>query len=319
MSSDFGDRLTLALKALSMSRGRLASELGVDKSLVGRWASGSVRPSSHNLERLTLFLARKRPGLTLLDWERDLAEFAFLFGVKPAERMPTAETPGLDLPNETLDAARAATELGGDAYEGFWRATHPAGVAPGRFVHEYGMIRHGDTGLLRFELGSSYVRYVGSLLPLEGHVFIIATDTVRGLPELMIFNIIPGPKIMLMDGLLLTAGNALRNPSTYAIVLERIGDLSGDRDADDARAAELWSRQQFVDAEEVPEPVRTHLVRDFGPAAAATGGELLLTATPTASLLRIINMANAGDQAAPDSRFAPTANQDPPSPSLSDQ
>lgn len=52
----FSEKLGLVLKSLSMSRGRLASELGVDKSLVGRWVSGTVTPSSHNLKNLTRLL-----------------------------------------------------------------------------------------------------------------------------------------------------------------------------------------------------------------------------------------------------------------------
>mgnify|MGYP000007444798 CR=1 FL=1 len=42
-------------------RGRLAADLGVDKSVVGRWATGAVRPSDHNLSRLTA-LARRAGG-----------------------------------------------------------------------------------------------------------------------------------------------------------------------------------------------------------------------------------------------------------------
>ena len=63
----FTARLELILKALSLTRGRLAAELGVDKSLVGRWVSGAVKPSALNLERLTAFVARRQPGFTLLD------------------------------------------------------------------------------------------------------------------------------------------------------------------------------------------------------------------------------------------------------------
>jgi|SRR5215217_160745 len=292
MSDGFGDRLTVALKALSMSRGRLAAELGVDKSLVGRWASGAVTPSAHNLEKLTHFLAHRRPGLTLLDWERDPAEFAGLFGVELAAGSWTGQT-RLDLPAETLDAARASTDQRGEAYEGFWKATHPAVIAPGRFFHEHGMIRMGEGGLLNFELGGPDVRYQGSILPIEGQVFVIATDTVRRLPCFMIFNIVTMPKIILMDGILLTAGNAMRNPSAYPIVLERIGDLSGDRAADDAHAAEIMARPQFVhDDSLVPEAMRRHLIRDFGPAAAEQGADLLLTASPTPALARIIATLN---------------------------
>lgn len=292
MSNSFGERLTLALKALSMSRGRLAVELQVDKSLVGRWASGAVRPASHNLERLTHLLAEKHPGLTLLDWEREPADFAAFFGVDPVSVAPPRQT-GITLPGETLDAAHASTSQRGEAYEGFWRATHPAVIAPGRFFHEHGMIRRGDSGLLQFDLGGPDVRYVGSILPIEGQVFVIATDTVRHLPCFMIFNIVTMPKIILMDGILLTAGNAMRNPSAYPIVMERIGDLSGDTEADDAHAASLWSRPQFVQDDALVAPaMRNHLIRDFGPEAAKAGGDLLLTATGTPDLAKVVAALN---------------------------
>ena len=292
MSNSFGERLTLALKALSMSRGRLAVELEVDKSLVGRWASGAVRPSGHNLERLTRLLAEKLPGLTLLDWEREPADFAALFGVA-LPTLPDDRPSSLDLPAETLDAAYGATRLRGEGYEGFWRATHPAVIAPGKFFHEHGMIRLGDAGLLRFELGGPDVRYVGSMLLIEGQVFVIATDTVRHLPCYMIYNIVTTPKIVLMDGILLTAGNAMRNPSAYPIVLERIGDLSGDREADDAHAAVLMRRPQFVqDDAEVPAALRDHLIRDFGPTPAKTGGDMLLTVGGSADLAKVIAVLN---------------------------
>ncbi|WP_409605289.1 multiprotein-bridging factor 1 family protein [Brevundimonas sp.] len=276
-----------------MSRGRLAAELGVDKSLVGRWASGSVQPSPHNLERLTRFLATKAPGLTMLDWERDMTQFSALFGINRDDGR--ARQAGIDLPAETLEAVRNSSELRGEAYEGFWRATHPAVIAPGRFFHEHGVIRRGPSGLLDFEVGGPDVRYRGTLLPIEGQVFVIATDTVRHLPCFMIFNIVTMPKIILMDGILLTAGNAMRNPSAYPIVLERIGDLSGDVAVDDDFTAELLTRPQFVQDEScISDAMRAHLIRDFGPQAAAAGAELLLTATATPHLAQVIAQLNYG-------------------------
>ena len=292
MADGFGERLTLALKALSMSRGRLASELGVDKSLVGRWASGSVRPSAHNLERLTHLLATKRPGLTMLDWEIEPGDFAGLFGLA-ADALSAAEPSGFSLPAQLIEAAQATTTMRGEAYEGFWRATHPAVIAPGKFFQEHGIIRIEPGGLLQFTLGGPHVHYVGTVLPIEGQVFAIATDSVRNVPAFLILNIVTLPKLVVMDGLLLTAGNAMRNPSAYPIVFERIGDLSGDRAQDDAYTAELMERPQFIEDDAlISEPMRTHLLRDSGPAAAAAGGELLLTAAPTPSLARIVAMMN---------------------------
>jgi transcriptional regulator with XRE-family HTH domain len=113
MPDRFAQRLSLALKALSMSRGRMAAELGVDKSLVGRWASGGTRPSAYNMERLTHFLAAKRPGLTLLDWDRSLPDFAALFGVEIAPEAADTAIGGLsgalvDVVRNSVDSQVAA-------------------------------------------------------------------------------------------------------------------------------------------------------------------------------------------------------------------
>ncbi|PSJ40525.1 hypothetical protein C7I55_09335 [Sphingomonas deserti] len=284
----FGERLTLALKALSMSRGRLASELGVDKSLVGRWASGAVKPSAHNLERLTHVLALRCPKLTILDWEREPAKFATLFGLDDANLVSPEQT-SLNLSPQLLQGARTATDFRGAAYEGFWRATHAALFERGRFCHQHGMIRRGESGLLQLDLGCPDVRYVGPLLPIDGQLCGIVVDTVQHLPSFMIFNTVSLPKIVLLDGLLLATGNALRTPAAYSIILERIGDLSGDREADDAHAASLMKTPEFIeDLTTLPSVVRQHLLRDFGPIAAASGGELMLTAMATERLSQIV-------------------------------
>lgn len=289
MSGEFGQRLTLALKALSMSRGRLAAELEIDKSVVGRWAAGAVRPSAHNLERLTHFLAVQRPGLTLLDWDRDIPDFARLFGVDMTGLGATGPSV-VNLSAQLLDSVRNSVDARVEAYEGFWRATHPAVFEPGRFCHQYGIIRREAGDVLRFELGAHDVRYAGSMFPVEGQVFAIAFDSVRHLPSFMILNAVTEPRIALLDGLLIAAGNALRTPAAYCIILERIGDLSGDREADDLHAAGLMDRPEFAeDPERIPAVVRSHLLRDFGPTAAALGGEMMLTAPLTARLAQIIS------------------------------
>lgn len=279
----FSMNLRLALKALSMSRGRLASELGVDKSLVGRWASGAVTPSEPNLERLTHLIAEHVDGFTLLDWDRESEELAAMLGVRaPVQpsRLATPEMPG-------LATARIMTELRGSAYEGFWRSTRPAVIAPGRFCQDYGLIRRGSTGLLEFSLGNPDFRFVGWAMPFEGQLFCIASDPFGTMPSFLTVNGVPMPKADLLDGIILTAFNALRLPAAYPIILERIGDLSGDREADDAHAATLMSAHpQFPDDEVVPDHVRNHLLRDIGPVAAAAGGDMLLTASLTSVLSR---------------------------------
>ena len=79
-AGDFPARLLLVLKALSISRGRLASELAVDKSVISRWLSGGQAPSGENLANLTALVASRRPGFTLLDWEAEPEDLAARLG-----------------------------------------------------------------------------------------------------------------------------------------------------------------------------------------------------------------------------------------------
>jgi transcriptional regulator with XRE-family HTH domain len=286
MARAFADRFRLALDALSMSRGRFASELGVDKSLVGRWASGTSAPSAVNRERLTRLLAAKRPGFSLLDWDLPLPEFARIFGAP--DRVP-AGGPSVALQASLLNLAVASVDADKAPYEGFWRTTHASLFEEGSFCQQHGFIRIAPNGTLEFEAGADGIRYRGAMYPVAGQLFAIGSDDVRHLPSLMILNVMAVPKILFMDGLVLTASSPLRTPTAYPFICERIGDLSGDRAADDARAAELMNRPEAIeDSASLPEIVREHLRRDYGPTAARLGGDMNLTASSTPRLTQII-------------------------------
>lgn len=272
-----------------MSRGRLAADLGVDKSLVGRWASGAVTPSSHNLENLTKLVAGKRTGFTMLDWDRDLDGLAHVFGVEPtAAPAPTPKPNGAQsgLPLPGMDLVRLMTERRAATYEGFWRSTRPSIAMPGEIFHDYGMIRRGEDGLLRFQMGGSGLLFDGWLLPVEGQVFAILFDTVGQTPVFLIFNGVALHKAMQLDGLILAAAlNAARTPSAYPVVLERLGDLTGDIEADDEHCAELLRLDTAATEETAPEAMRKHLIRDIGPTALESGaGELFLLSSWANSL-----------------------------------
>jgi hypothetical protein len=288
----FPQKLDLVLKALSMSRGRLAAELGVDKSLVGRWASGAVTPSAHNLENLTRMVATKRAGFTMLDWDRDLAGVARVFGLDAAlpasadHHVNGAAPAGLKMPG--LDIARMVTDRRAATYEGFWRSTRPSIAMPGKLFHDYGMIRRHSDGLLQFTMGGSGLLFDGWLLPIEGQLFAILFDNVGQTPVFLIFNGVALHRATQLDGLILAAAlNSARTPSAYPVVMERLGDLTGDREADDAHMAELQSRDTNADETAVGEDLRRHLIRDIGPAAVAAGtGELYLLSSWATSLSR---------------------------------
>lgn len=286
----FHEKLDLVLKALSMSRGRLAAELGVDKSLVGRWVSGVVHPSSLNLENLTRLIARRCGGFTMLDWDRDMPGLAGLLGVSAPTNGNGAKAygGGDGLPLPLLDMARMSTERRGAAYEGFWRTTRPSVMMPGRFFHDHGMIRRADNGLLQFKVGGAGLLFDGWLLLAEGQLFAILFDTVGQTPIFVIWNGVPLSKASFLDGIVTAAAlNAARTPSAYPIVMERIGDLTGDREADDAHCAELLARDPLAPEGSVPEDLQAHLVRDIGPRAAEAGvGEMFLLAPITSTLSR---------------------------------
>lgn len=291
--ASFPDKLDLVLKALSMSRGRLAAELGVDKSLVGRWASGAVTPSAHNLENLTRLVAGKRAGFTMLDWDRDLPELARVFGIEPTQALARAPSPALPataggLPLPGLDIVRLVTERRGATYEGFWKTTRPSIAMPGRFFHDYGFIRRNADGLLQFKMGGSGLLFDGWLLPVEGQLFAILFDTVGQSPVFLIFNGVALHKAQQLDGLILAAAlNAARTPSAYPVVMERIGDLTGDREVDDETCEELLARDPAAPAESLSDDMRKHLIRDIGPRAVEAGiGELFLLSPWASSLSR---------------------------------
>ncbi len=177
----FSAKFEFVLKVLCLSRGRLAAELGVDKSIVGRWARGAVKPSADNLARLTALVAARAPGFTVLDWERDPAGLARVLGVDPDTAPGTREWRLSEGPHgELLDQILATTQRRGAAYEGFYRSTRPYSGLPGRFIHDRMMIRRDETALLRFDLRSGRVRVEGWVLPQQNQLFVVGAENASG-------------------------------------------------------------------------------------------------------------------------------------------
>ena len=278
----FSEKLVLVLKALSLSRAQLAADLGVDKSVVTRWASGAVRPSDHNLARLTALVATRAPGFTALDWDRSLPALAERLGAEPGAR--PAE-PAIPLP--LLEQVRGMTAFRGAAYEGIYRSTRPFLLQPGGFLHDHGMIRLDEHGLLSLYMitGATHVR--GWMLPLQNQLYCVAADVVSGAYVFGIFNGVAQAKAQVIDGLIL--GSALdpgRTPTANVMMFERVADLTGERAADEARLAELAGVHPVAAEGSVPEALRRHLNPDVGPTAFAAGGDLLLRMPLSRSLSR---------------------------------
>jgi hypothetical protein len=102
-----------------------------------------------------------------------------------------------------------------------------------------------------------------------------------------LFNGVGAARADVVDGLVLApALDAGRTPTAHAMMFERIGDLSGDDEADDRRLAELAGLDPVAPDASIPEHVRRHLTGDFGPAQAAQGGDMLLNLPLSRSLAR---------------------------------
>jgi hypothetical protein len=287
MSETFSAKLDLVLKALSISRGRLAADLGVDKSVVGRWVTGAVKPSSHNLSSLTALIAGRVPGFKTLDWDRSFADLATLLGADPSAvpGLESREPPGLPL--AIAEHILATTALRGSAYEGFFRSTRPYVLQPGRFVHDHAMVRLDPTGYLRLRMGTGGTVVEGWVLTLHNQLFTIAADVTSGAMLFGIFYGVATPRADVIDGLMLgPALDVARTPTACAIIFERIGDLTDDPEADDQRFLALSKSDPVAAEGTISDEMRDHLVRDIGPEQQALGGDFLLRLPLTRSLSR---------------------------------
>lgn len=276
-SKDFAVKFTLALGSLGLSRGRAAAKLEVDKSLVGRWASGAVRPSEHNLARITALVACKFPDLTMNDWGRDLAGFAERIGVEVPIAQAVAAPVEDMLPLEFLQHARPETQRKGAGYEGFWRTRRPSVIMAGRVMEDHGLIRLGPNGLLEVRMGGAGLSFNGWAFLSEGSLFAILNDAVGCTPLFLIFRGVTLPKAAQLDGILLLSSlDAGRTPAAIPILLDRIGDLSGDSTEDDRHFEQLSAQAGVAPEDHISEEVKKHLFREVGPMAAATGGDMFL-------------------------------------------
>ena len=80
-TADFGERLSLALDACNLSRSQFSATLGVHKSMVSRWLSGGMKPTSYNLARISAEFARRKPGFNMTLWTSSRTEFEAALGL----------------------------------------------------------------------------------------------------------------------------------------------------------------------------------------------------------------------------------------------
>jgi hypothetical protein len=224
----------------------------------------------------------------MADWDRDLEGFALLLGLDPIASVSEGYVSDLAvLPPLFVEQARHTTAQRGATYEGFWRTTRPSVIMEGQFFHDYGMIRIAENGLLQVRMGSQGLVFEGIVFPAEGNIFSVLYDAVGATPLFLIFRGVPLPKADVLDGLMILAAlNAERTPAAVPVLLERIGDLSGNAQDDDQYCAQLFARNAIVPEHDLRPEVIAYMRRDIGPAAAEAGGAMFLMTSSTAKFSR---------------------------------
>lgn len=256
--NSFAEKLQLVLKALTLSRTGLASALNVDKSLVGRWASGAVRPSEHNLSLLTKFVSERVDGFSMLHWDADIGAFSAHLGVAA----PVSDISMRDwLPEALLEEATRGAKRRAVSYDGIWRSTRFSSDLPGRFLHDITMIRSNEVGVIEFSAGIEGIRYRGRALLLQHQLFSMAADEDSVTMMFGIFNGVARQKAEVLDGLSIgTLRDAGSSPACSAVIMHRIADLTGDAADDEALfEAAVAAQNPLAPEGSVPDEIRAHL------------------------------------------------------------
>lgn len=233
MPADFSRKLAIALKALDLSRTRLAKLVGVDKSVASRWASGASVPSAGNLRALTDALKKLRPGLSLADWELGLDAFAARFGVS-APAAATEDMAGALL-LRGVAAFRRDIDREAPVYEGFYltynRSSSNTGDVTRRAVKIW---RDGER--LRFVSSgvSSLYDVEGETFVWRGKLFFFGEMRRYDGVSLSILNGTAQPTPTYLTGIAAGLGaDALLSPNATAIVMEFQSRFSGEAGRDE--------------------------------------------------------------------------------------
>ncbi len=206
---------------LNLSRLSLSRELGVDKSVIGRWLSGVNQPTGHNLTRLTEIIRRYRPDVTLDFWQRPIQP-------EPIDGFTSTERTSPLLPPDGpvllgLQAERRA-EIDAN-YLGLWAGFYQSTQNRGSVVLCAMHIRDSRSGL-RCVFTEGKVSASGAAVAIGPRLHaILEIEPMHDRLCLFIFNGVGTPGAMVMDGIyMISAGDAAICVAASPVVLFRIGD-----------------------------------------------------------------------------------------------
>lgn len=239
-NDDLGDRLTRALAALNVSRARLAAVVGVDKSVVGRWTRGLMRPSEHNLSLITAWIAHQRPGFDMTAWAASATRFAALLVPPAIEPAELAEWLPVSAFHSAIEVKRE-----GDGYCGIHLLIRQRFMTPALIAELFIIWRDGDT--LRMHNPGAFWNFRGRGFILHHQLYFIAEDAdVHDGLVFWMLNGVAGGAMLATDGLFFGAqGYRERPPSVAPAVMLRLAALC-DRNAE-PEAATISALQARLD------------------------------------------------------------------------
>jgi hypothetical protein len=215
---DFAARLRQVMAEINVSRVMLSRELGVDKSVIGRWLGGVNQPTDHNLTRLTNLVRRYRPEVTLDFWEHPVRSPS----VSQAHAAPDA-CEGL-----MITGLRSERQPRIDAnYLGLWGGFYQSTQNRGSVVMSVMHIEDSSNGL-RCVFTEGKVSAAGAAVAIGPRLhLILEIEPLHDRLCLFIFNGVGTPDAIGMDGTyMISAGDTSTCATASPIVLFRIGDTT---------------------------------------------------------------------------------------------
>jgi DNA-binding winged helix-turn-helix (wHTH) protein len=267
-----------ALRYLAQNAGRLVSK---DEMIQAVWPKMAVTDESLSRCMCDLRLALQDRDQAIIKTVRGRG---FLFAGPPAPNAQSAQATDdvpasrsassdrtgkraefSDLALPLIDQIISTSALRGAAYEGFYESTRPYAAMPGKFIHDQILVRMGPDGVLRLKMGTGGVYVDGWVLPVHTQLYVIGTEFGTGGLVFAILHGVSSIKAQVLDGITLSSTfDVARTPAASTIVLNRVGELTADPDADDARLTMLGARNPVADRDSVPDALRRHLARDVG-------------------------------------------------------
>ena len=230
-SVDFSARLQRVMADLNISRVTLARELGVDKSVIGRWLTGINQPTGHNLTRLTEIVRRSWPDATLDFWHQPLPEIRLTTPIVMAQPATAPAEGGL-----VVTGLRTPAQPNVDAnYVGLWGGFYQSTQNRGSVVLAV-MYLWTDPAGLRCVFTEGKVSASGAAIAIGPRLhLILEIDPLHDRLCLFIFNGVGSSDTAAMDGVYsISAGDTVTCAAASPIVMFRIGDA-----ADYVRAGSL--------------------------------------------------------------------------------